>query len=124
VHFLMFFPSQQVQLLGVGEDSNPRWHSTNSGSLSTGSGEALSRIFSNILMLFVSVPDPDPPDPHVFGPSGFTSQRSGSGSGSFCHQAKIVRKTLIHTVLWLLLDFLSLKNDVNITSKSSRKTFF
>jgi hypothetical protein len=42
-------------------------------------------------------PDPDPPDPHVFGPpgSGSTSQRYGSGSGSFYHHAKIVRKTLI-----------------------------
>jgi hypothetical protein len=31
-----------------------------------------------------SVPDPDPRDPHVFGPSGSgsTSQRYGSGSGS------------------------------------------
>jgi hypothetical protein len=31
-----------------------------------------------------SVPDPDPPDLHVFGPpgSGSTSQRYGSGSGS------------------------------------------
>jgi hypothetical protein len=40
-----------------------------------------------------SVPDPDP---HVFGPpgSGSTSQRYGSGSGSFYHHAKIVRKTL------------------------------
>jgi hypothetical protein len=33
-----------------------------------------------------SVPDPDPPDPHVFGPPG---------SGSFYHHAKKVRKTLI-----------------------------
>jgi hypothetical protein len=41
------------------------------------------------------------PDPHVFGPPGseFISQRYGSGSGSFYHQAKIVRKTLILTVL-------------------------
>jgi hypothetical protein len=49
-----------------------------------------------------SVPDPDPaPDPHVFGPqgSGSISQRYGSGSGSFYHKAKIVRKTLISTVL-------------------------
>jgi hypothetical protein len=39
--------------------------------------------------------------------------------------AKIVRKTLIPTVLRLLLDFLSLKNDVNVPSKVvSRKTFF
>jgi hypothetical protein len=52
-------------------------------------------------------PNPDPPDPHVFGPpgSGSTSQRygfgsgSGSGSGSFYHHAKIVRKTLIPTIL-------------------------
>jgi hypothetical protein len=35
-------------------------------------------------------PDPDPPDPHVFGPLG---------SGSFYHHAKIVRKTLIPTIL-------------------------
>jgi hypothetical protein len=76
------------------------------------------------MSLLSSVPDPDsnsdpdPPDPHVFGPPGsgsrFTSQRYGSGSGSFYHQAKIVRKTLIPTVLLLLLDFLSLKNDVNV----------
>ncbi len=43
-----------------------------------------------------SVADPDPPDPHVFGPPGsgteFISHRYesgfGSGSGSFYHQAK------------------------------------
>ncbi len=47
---------------------------------------------------------------HGFGPprSGSVSQRywSGSGSGSFHHQAKIVRKTLNPTVLWLLYDFI------------------
>ncbi len=32
--------------------------------------------------------------------------------------AKIVRKPLISTVLWLLYDFLSVKNDVTISSKS------
>ncbi len=46
-------------------------------------------------------PNPDPPDPHVFGPpgsgSGSTSQRYGSGS--FYHHAKTVRKTLIPTIL-------------------------
>jgi hypothetical protein len=51
----------------------------------------------------ISVPDPDPPDPHVFGPrgSGSTRQRYGfgSGSGSFYHHAKIVRKTLIPSIL-------------------------
>ncbi len=54
-----------------------------------------------------SVPDPDPSDPHVFRPpgsgSGSISQRygsgSGSGSGSFYHHAKIVRKTLIPSIL-------------------------
>jgi hypothetical protein len=49
-----------------------------------------------------SVLDPDPnPDPHVFGPpgskSGSTSQRNESGS--FYHEAKIVRKTLLPIVL-------------------------
>jgi hypothetical protein len=43
------------------------------------------------------------PDPHVFGRpesgSGSTSQRYGSGSGSFYHRAKIVRKPLIPTIL-------------------------
>ncbi len=34
---------------------------------------------------------------------------SGSNSGSFYNQAKIVGNTLIPTVLWLLFDFLSLK---------------
>jgi hypothetical protein len=48
----------------------------------------------------VADPDLDLPDPHVFGPpgSGSISQRYGSGSGSF-YQAKIIRKTLISTVL-------------------------
>jgi hypothetical protein len=40
------------------------------------------------------------------------------GSGSFHHQAKIVRKTLIPTVLRLHYDFLYLKNYVNVPSKS------
>ena len=48
-------------------------------------------------------PDPDPaldpdPVPHVFG-------APGSGSGSFYHHAKIVRKTLTHTILLLFLTF-------------------
>jgi hypothetical protein len=49
-----------------------------------------------------SVADPVPnPDPYVFRPpesgSGSTSQRYGSGSGSFYHQAKTLRKSLIPT---------------------------
>jgi hypothetical protein len=76
-------------------------------------------------------PDPDPPDPHVFEPpgSGSTSQRygsgsgscSGSGSGSFCHHAKIVRKNLVSYYFGTLFDFLSLKNDVNVASKSNKQ---
>ncbi len=60
-------------------------------------------VFCVFLFFFVffSVADPDPPDPHVFGPpkSGSTSQRYGSGSGSFYHHTKIGRKTLIPTIL-------------------------
>jgi hypothetical protein len=86
-----------------------------------------------------SVPDPDPnpapPDPHVLGPpgSGSTIQMYGSGSRfmdpdpdhgldpdpSIIMQ-KIVRKTLIPTIL-LFFDFLSVKIDVNVPSKSNKQ---
>jgi hypothetical protein len=60
-------------------------------------------------------------DPEVFGPPGSgygsISQGYGYGSGSFYHQVKIVRKTLIRTVLWLFYDFLSLKNEANVPFK-------
>ncbi len=46
------------------------------------------------------------------------------GSGSFYHQAKMVWKTFIPTALWLLFDFLSLKNYVNVPSKSNKQNFF
>jgi hypothetical protein len=36
---------------------------------------------------------------------------------------KIVRKPLIPTVLWLIFDFLSLKNDVNVPSKINKRNF-
>ncbi len=57
-------------------------------------------------------PNPDLSDPYVCGPPG---------SGSFFQQAKIVRKTLIPTALLLLFDFLSSKNDVNLSSKSKKQ---
>jgi hypothetical protein len=62
----------------------------------------------------VADPNPGPSDPYVFGHpgSGSINQRYGSRSGSFHHQEKIVRKALIPTVLRLLFDFLSSKNDV------------
>jgi hypothetical protein len=77
-------------------------------------------------VVLTSVADPDPPDPHVFGPigSGTTSQRngsgscSGSGSGSFHHHAKIVRKILDSYYFVNLFDFLSLKN---VASKSDKQ---
>ncbi len=57
----------------------------------------------SVSFLSPSVADPDPPDPHVFEPpgseSGSISQRYGSGSGSSGSLSKIVRKTLISTVL-------------------------
>jgi hypothetical protein len=52
--------------------------------------------------------------------SGSTSQRYGSGSGSFYHHAKIIRKILNLAILWLS-DFLSLKNNVNLPSKSNKQ---
>ncbi len=56
----------------------------------------LRRWSRGFLILFRSVPDTDP---RVFWPfgSGSTSQRYGSGSGSFYHHAKIIRKS------WILL---------------------
>ncbi len=42
------------------------------------------------------------PDPYLFGPPGSRSIRQRYGSGSL-YQAKIVRKTLIPTVLWPFL---------------------
>jgi hypothetical protein len=63
---------------------------------------SLQNIDSGLLCSVVDPdPDPDLPDPHVFGPpgSGSTSQRYGSGSGSLYHHAKIVRKTVIPTIL-------------------------
>ncbi len=60
-----------------------------------------------LIRMFLGLPDPHPdPDPYVFGPprsaSGSGSHKYDSGSGSFHHQAKILRKTSsIVTYLWL-----------------------
>jgi hypothetical protein len=89
----------------------------------------LQRETSDSFWIFNSVADPnsDPPDPHDFGPpgSGSISQRYGSGSGSFYHHAKVVRKTMIPTILCFFL-LLTLKNDVNVPSKSTgnKQNFF
>jgi hypothetical protein len=46
-----------------------------------------------------SIANPDPPDPHFFGPPGSGSISLRYGSGPFYHHAKIVRKSLIPTFL-------------------------
>jgi hypothetical protein len=71
----------------------------------------IRHLYHNITEDITSVEDPDP---YVFGPPGFVSgcvsHKYGSGSGSssrsFHHQAKIVRKILISSVLSLLCEFL------------------
>jgi hypothetical protein len=62
--------------------------------------------------MFLGLPNPDP---FVTG----TVYRSGSGS--FHHLAEIVRKTLISTILLLLLDLLYIKIDVTVPSKSNKQ---
>jgi hypothetical protein len=70
----------------------------------------LSEVFRCFKAVFRSVADP-----YVFTPPGSASgsvcHRYGSGSGSFNHQAKIIRKTLILLFCDFFGDFLSLKND-------------
>ncbi len=69
----------------------------------------------------ISVADPDPPDPGVFGPpesgSGSISQWYGSVSGSFYHYAKIVRKPLdFYCFVTSLRLFTFEQNDVKVPS--------
>jgi hypothetical protein len=66
--------------------------------------KAMLRIRIRIrIRMFLDRLDPNPSDPNVFGPpgseSGSISQRFRSGSESFYHQAKILRKTLIPAAL-------------------------
>jgi hypothetical protein len=62
----------------------------------------------------VADPNPDPSDPYVFGPheSASTNQRHGSEFGSFYHQTKIVRKTLISYCFVTSFLLFILKNDL------------
>ncbi len=64
--------------------------------------------------------DPDPPEPHVFGPPGSGSISQRYGFGSFCHHAKKERKILILTILWLFWLFF-FKNDVNVPSNCNKQ---
>jgi hypothetical protein len=52
-----------------------------------------------------------------FGPPGSGSITTRYGSGPFFHQAKIVRKTLIPTVLWLLYAFSNTNKQKNFDKK-------
>ncbi len=71
---------------------------------------AVLRIRIRRIRMFLGLPDPDllargtdpDPDPSII-------------------KQKRVRTTLIPTVLWLLSDFLSLKNYVNVASKSNKQ---
>jgi hypothetical protein len=64
-------------------------------------------------------------DLHVFGPpgsgSGSTSQRYGSGSGSCCGSLSSCKNSKKNLDFVTLFDFLSLKNDVNVASKSNKQ---
>jgi hypothetical protein len=54
-------------------------------------------VFDHVFTGVSSVADPDP---YVFGPPGYGSDSQRYASESFYHQVKIVRKTLIPTVLF------------------------
>jgi hypothetical protein len=58
-----------------------------------------------------SVPDPDPPDLHVFGPPGVDPDPALDPSSS------IIKQNSKKNLDSYCLDFLSLKNDVNVHSK-------
>jgi hypothetical protein len=90
------------------------------------SDNASSAVAHNIIVFFslitsVADTDPDTQDPFVFvGPPESGSLSTTYGSGSFYHQAKLVRKTLILTVFCHFDNFLSLKNYVKVASKSNK----
>ncbi len=54
----------------------------------------------------------------------FVCQRVWIQPAVFRIQILPVRKTLISNVLWLLYDFLSLKDDANVPSKSNKQKIF
>ncbi len=95
IYFIGIIREERIQLLRSNADTNSYF----SGKVPRSITERRNLVSS------VADPDPDPKDPYVFGPpgseSGSISQRYGSesGSGSFYHQAEIVRKIMIHSVL-------------------------
>ncbi len=75
-----------------------------------------SKCFDILTTLTTSVADQDL-DVFTFWASWIRNLLSSS-------KISMVRKTLIPTVLWLLFDFLSLKNDVTVHSKSNKQKSF
>ena len=69
----------------------------------------------------ISVPDPDPnpPDSHVFGPSGSICQRGMDPDPSVIMQKS--QKDLDSFYFVTLFDFLSLKNYVKVPSNSYKQ---
>ncbi len=63
-------------------------------TVGAGGGEGVSVVGVTIFNMALHLDSVADPDPHVFRPPGSGSgcQRYGSGSGSFYHHAKIVRK--------------------------------
>jgi hypothetical protein len=113
----------------LGTPLNQLWLSQE-GLFRFGSGKIIPDLVRLCHTLLASVADPDPnpdPDPRVIGPpgSGSTSQRYGSGSGScsrsgsFYHHTNS-KKNLDSSYFVTLFEFLSLKNDVNVASKSHK----
>jgi hypothetical protein len=77
------------------------------------------RIRIRRIRMFLGLLDPGP-DPLVRG----TDPDPATDPDPSFIKKKLVRKTLIPTVLWLLFDFLSFKNDVNVPSNSIKQKNF
>ncbi len=85
----------------VPEETEDMWHAYNLIAEGDSVRASTIRKVRGVWGLESSVADPDPYDPYVFGPPGSASGSISQkyGSGSFYHQAKIARKTLLPTVL-------------------------
>ncbi len=71
--------------------------------------------------VFLGLQDPDP-DPLVRGMDPDPALDPDPDPSII--MPKIVRKTLIPTILWLFLNFYLMKNDVNVASKSHKQKKF
>jgi hypothetical protein len=80
---LIRFILLELRIMGGSEILMASQHGNKHGTLAI---EPVSTRQGDMVEINVADLDPDPPDPHVFGPPGsgcgFVSQRYGSGSGS------------------------------------------